>query len=148
MKILRFFAVLCLFFSLFGSVQAQNSAPPPVKNYQEYLLMMKAVNDASKERGMAPVKPLSHKEWERLRAPNSSSTKEPDNSKSERLKYANFMGGKTSGKDATTLILYDKITPELQRHYSSDNYMISAWRDMGFRKVIFKDGKRSWARNF
>lgn len=112
--------------------------------------MMKATNEAARERGVAPLKPLSRKEWENLRTqnPNKCDDAGSANSKSERIKYASFMGGKVSGPNSTTLILREKITPELQKQYSSDNDMILAWRDMGFKKVIFLEGKRSWSRNF
>jgi len=40
--------------------------PPPIRNYQEYRIMMKALNDVNREKGLPLVKPLSKREWHKL----------------------------------------------------------------------------------
>jgi hypothetical protein len=67
--------------------------------------------------------------------------------KEYRVSYAQDMGMKVEGKDATILKVKTKITPAMIRHYSDDNTpLIRAWRDFGFKKVIFIDGSRTWSK--
>lgn len=40
--------------------------PPPIKNYQDYLIMMRALNEVQKAHGMKPEKPLTEKEWKKV----------------------------------------------------------------------------------
>jgi hypothetical protein len=59
-----------MLFFLFISNQiafSQNApvVPPPIKTYQDYLIMMKALNDVNKQHGIEPEKPLSEKEWKK-----------------------------------------------------------------------------------
>ena len=63
----RFLIVLALLFACQSDVFGQSSPnPPPIRNYQEYRIMMKALNDVNREKGLPQVKPLSKMEWERL----------------------------------------------------------------------------------
>lgn len=67
--------------------------------------------------------------------------------KEYRISYAQDMDMKVEGKDATILKVKTKITPSMIRYYSNDNSpLISAWRDFGFKKVIFIDGSRKWSK--
>ena len=144
------FPLFLFAFLLIFILSATLYAQPQPKNYQEYLLLMRAMNDTAREHGAQPLQPLSRTDWERLlpkSTPNQNDSGNPAASKTERIKYARFMGGKASGPDATVLFLRQQITSELKQHYSKDADMILAWREMGFKKVIFSDGKRSWSRS-
>lgn len=64
---LRFLMIFTLLFVCQSRAFGQSSPkPPPVRNYQEYRIMMKALNDVNREKGLPPTKPLTKKEWERL----------------------------------------------------------------------------------
>jgi ankyrin repeat protein len=64
---LRFMIIFAILFGCQSFAFSQYSpTPPPVRNYQEYLIMMKALNDVNREKGLPSVKPLNKKEWERL----------------------------------------------------------------------------------
>jgi len=64
---LRLILILTLFQIIPESALGQSaSTPPPVKNYQDYLIMMRALNDVQKAHGMKPEKPLSEREWKKI----------------------------------------------------------------------------------
>jgi len=66
-KFLRFLMIFAFLFVCQTRAFGQSSPkPPPIRNYQEYRILMKALNDVNREKGLPPVKPLSKMEWERL----------------------------------------------------------------------------------
>jgi hypothetical protein len=60
--IILFFIFICQS-DVFGQSATK---PPPIRNYQEYRVMIKALNDVNMEKGLPPVNPLRKKEWEKL----------------------------------------------------------------------------------
>ena len=66
-RFFSFLMVLALLFVCQNNIFGQSAPkPPPIRNYQEYRIMMKALNDVNREKGLPLVKPLSKMEWERL----------------------------------------------------------------------------------
>lgn len=61
----RFLRLLMIFVLLFVC-HIRAIGQTLIRNYQEYQIMMKALNDVNREKGLPLVKPLSKMEWERF----------------------------------------------------------------------------------
>ncbi len=91
-NLLRLIMVLALLLVCLTNAYGQTAPqPPPIRNYQDYLIMMKAMNDFAKEHGMKPKKPLSEREWKKIydRDLANESDKQDSDKKSEKVKLLN-----------------------------------------------------------
>jgi ankyrin repeat protein len=102
---LKFMIILGILF-VFQSLAFSQSYPttPTIRNYKEYLLMINALNDVNREKGLPSVKPLTKKEWERIYKQKPTVYK---NGEKELLDAA-FNGD----KEKVNLLLNQGVNPE------------------------------------
>ena len=101
---LRLIMVLTLFHISYESAIGQSApTPPPITNYQDYLIMMRALNDVQKAHGIKPEKPLSEREWKKvyggskedvIRGQNIKSSQKDERTKLSKSDFGDFSKAK------------------------------------------------------
>lgn len=147
----RFLIVLALLFVCQSDVFGQSAPkPPPIRNYQEYRTMMKALNDVNREKGLPPVNPLSEKEWHKLwpeGGPDAPRMQNPKASKKDNEKE--LLDAAFKGETEKVILLLDQgVNPEARASDEGTPLMYAALKGHAdVVKALIEKGAKPNARN-
>ncbi len=133
-----------------SGIEQPSPKRPPIRNYQDYLLMMKALNDVNREKGLPPTKPLTKKEWDRLwpeggpDAPHKQNSMVPKKSNENDLLDAAFKGE----IEKVNLLLHQGVNPDARASDGGTPLMYVALKgNTDVVKALIEKGAKVNARN-